>query len=158
MRMNQFYTVMALSVPAMVAPAAVEVEEEAVDPVEVYLDCAAYVITSLHAVIMDPATLDNPEAAVERVRTITETARGRLVQLKGADAEELRSAEVRMIAETEEGARLEQMMDDVSLYLDEHEELAECEALMDAMDDVRRMMQRASDGEDVSVDAEEEEY
>jgi hypothetical protein len=26
------------------------------------------------------------------------------------------------------------------------------------MDDVRRMMQRASDGEDVSVDAEEEEY
>ena len=29
---------------------------------------------------------------------------------------------------------------------------------MDAMDDVRRMMQRASDGEDVSIEVEEEEY
>ena len=140
----------------MVAPAAVEAD--AVDPVEIYLDCSAYVINSLYTVIMDPATLENPEAAAERVRAITEDVRGRLAAVKGADAEELRMAEVRMIEETEEGARLEQMMDDVAWYVAEHEELENCEVLMNAVIELRSMMQRAGDGEDVSVDEYEEEY
>ena len=142
----------------MVAPAAVQVEEDTVDPVEIYLDCSAYVINSLYTVIMDPATLENPEAAAERVRAITEDVRGRLIAVKGADAEELRLAEVRWIAETEEGARLEQMMDDVACYLSEHEDLENCEVLMNAVIELRSLMQRAGDGEDVSVEEYEEEY